>query len=408
MTNRNDTDCPSSPHRLSRVQTILIFCKVIDNFGDIGVAWRLSRGLGRGLAKTIPSAEVVLYVDDWVACARLIPTLPVDHAIYHEEAVTLVNWRADQPLMYLPTRVDWVIETFSCEIPDEVCQRMTQHIVQKTVLPLWLNLDYLSAEAWTESYHLLPSPQPNGVVKYFYYPGFTPTSGGILWDDDERVRQQSFLQDTTAQRALTRQLGLPDRVWQNRDQALWLFLFCYPHAPIAVLCERIMASLSVLNKLTVRVLSPHTPPSDMPHVPDLTWHMIPFVPQTQFDDVLALCDVNCVRGEDSFVRAQLAGKPMLWHIYPQDDDVHHVKLNAFLAQYVSQYQVGMEAESATKVAALWQWWNGVDVPPVADSVEQVTAWLGQAGQMHAQQWQTYLYQQPSLYQRLMNWLLKKC
>jgi uncharacterized repeat protein (TIGR03837 family) len=46
--------------------------------------------------------------------------------------------------------------------------------------------------------------------------------------------------------------------------------------------------------------------------------------------MLWACDLNFVRGEDSLVRALWAGKPFIWHIYPQDDNAHHAKLEAFL------------------------------------------------------------------------------
>ncbi len=57
---------------------------------------------------------------------------------------------------------------------------------------------------------------------------------------------------------------------------------------------------------------------------------LPFLPQHKYDDLLASCDLNFVRGEDSFVRAQLAGRPLVWHIYPQAEDAHLTKLQAFL------------------------------------------------------------------------------
>ena len=46
--------------------------------------------------------------------------------------------------------------------------------------------------------------------------------------------------------------------------------------------------------------------------------------------MLWACDLNLVRGEDSLVRALWAGQPFVWHIYPQHDNAHHAKLDAFL------------------------------------------------------------------------------
>ena len=55
-----------------------------------------------------------------------------------------------------------------------------------------------------------------------------------------------------------------------------------------------------------------------------------FIVQTDYDCLLQAADINLIRGEDSFVQAHWAQKPMLWHIYAQDEDYHLVKLNAWL------------------------------------------------------------------------------
>jgi hypothetical protein len=53
------------------------------------------------------------------------------------------------------------------------------------------------------------------------------------------------------------------------------------------------------------------------------------------------------------VRAQWAARPFVWHIYPQLEDAHLVKLDAFLAHYKN----GMSPEPAAAVDAMWQAWN---------------------------------------------------
>ncbi len=55
--------------------------------------------------------------------------------------------------------------------------------------------------------------------------------------------------------------------------------------------------------------------------------------QSDYDHLLWCCDFNLVRGEDSFLRAQWAARPFLWHIYPQADAAHLEKLTAFLELY---------------------------------------------------------------------------
>jgi uncharacterized repeat protein (TIGR03837 family) len=98
----------------------------------------------------------------------------------------------------------------------------------------------------------------------------------------------------------------------------------------------------------------------------LTVRVLPFVPQAEYDRLLWACDVNIVRGEDSFVRAQWANRPFAWHIYPQDENLHHKKLRAFLLRYcAAQYGGNVEpferftlafngVEQNADWAALWQ------------------------------------------------------
>jgi uncharacterized repeat protein (TIGR03837 family) len=102
-------------------------------------------------------------------------------------------------------------------------------------------------------------------------------------------------------------------------------------------------------------------------------HPLPFLPQSRYDELLWSCDLNFVRGEDSFVRAQWAGKPFVWHIYPQADDAHRVKLDAFLNRITAKVgadettkQQGGRAKDAllavangeTALCNFWHAWNG--------------------------------------------------
>ena len=86
---------------------------------------------------------------------------------------------------------------------------------------------------------------------------------------------------------------------------------------------------------------------------NLTVRTIPFLAQDDYDRLLWSCDVNFVRGEDSWVRAQWAGRPFIWHIYPQDENLHHVKLRAFLQTYAGNL------DSLIKFSLRW---NGADEP----------------------------------------------
>ena len=127
----------------------------------------------------------------------------------------------------------------------------------------------------------------------------------------------------------------------------------------------------------------------------LELRIVPFVPQPDYDELLWACDVNFVRGEDSFVRAQWAARPMAWHIYPQEEDVHHVKLGAFLDIYCA----GLAAAPAAAVREFFRAWNGDG----ALTGELWERWLGFLPELrcHALQWQKKLIKQQDLCSRLV-------
>ena len=82
--------------------------------------------------------------------------------------------------------------------------------------------------------------------------------------------------------------------------------------------------------------------------------VVPFLRQDQYDRLLWACDLNFVRGEDSWVRAQWAGRPFVWHIYPQADDAHRVKLEEFLRRY----EIGLDTKAAEAVNRFWLGFDG--------------------------------------------------
>jgi uncharacterized repeat protein (TIGR03837 family) len=94
----------------------------------------------------------------------------------------------------------------------------------------------------------------------------------------------------------------------------------------------------------------------------LTLRVLPFVPQPDYDRLLWACDINFVRGEDSFVRAQWAARPFVWHIYPQADDAHLPKLDAALAHYAH----ALPAVARAALGRFWHAWNGNGTPDWAD------------------------------------------
>lgn len=323
-----------------------IFCSVVDNFGDIGVTWRLARQL---VAEH--DLDVRLWVDDLPAFARLCPELNVQAAEQLQQGVRVCAW----PTAWLPvTPATVVIEAFACALPAAYVEAMAA-AGQRT---LWLNLEYLSAEDWVPGCHALPSLQSNGVQKFFYFPGFVPQTGGLLREADLLERRRLFQQSPQQRQEFLAGLGVslaPSArlislfAYENSGLPSWLDALAAASSPTHLLVPegRILADLqrwlgvATLGAGSVQVRGA------------LTVQVLAFLPQDDYDRLLWSCDFNAVRGEDSFVRAQWAGRPMLWHIYAQEEGAHWDKLEAFLAVYSDS----LSPEARAALLALWRAWN---------------------------------------------------
>jgi len=290
-----------------------IFCTVIDNHGDLGVCWRLARQLRAA------GQRVRLWVDDasalsWMAPEQaqgLTPEIEVWPWARASDAATLAA---------LAPAAVW-IEAFGCELPETF---VAHGVATHAQPPAWINLEYLSAEAWVARMHGLPSPvlsgPAQGWVKRFVYPGFTPDTGGLLRESDLLARQAQF------DRAAWRQQLAPALAEGGR----LISLFCYEPAGL----PQLLAQLTAQGRDQLLVTPGRALAAVQQALPALgqapQWHALPYTDQNRFDQLLWACDLNLVRGEDSLVRALWAGQPLVWHIYPQDDQAHHAKLEAFL------------------------------------------------------------------------------
>ena len=325
-----------------------IFCTAIDNYGDIGVCWRLARQLAgeHGCA-------VTLWLDDLQAMAHMgagidpawdVQPLPVDGST---GAITLRRWRPDAAADAMPGTAtdtispgDLVIEGFGCRLPEAFLNAMAA----RPVAPVWINLEYLSAEDWVEGCHGLPSQHPRtGLIQRFWFPGFTPGSGGLLREAGLLAARDAFQRDAAAQAAFWAGLGLSDAGRHQRR----ISLFAYENPAISGLLQtladtagdtlllvptgRALADVAAWAGATSRPVA-----GDRLRRGNLDIAVLPFLEHADYDRLLWACDLNAVRGEDSFVRAQWAGRPLLWHIYPQEDRAHEAKLDAWLARVRQQ------------------------------------------------------------------------
>ena len=316
-----------------------LFCRVIDNLGDAGVCWRLCADLAeRG-------ETVRLWIDDASALAWMAPL--------GAPRVTVHDWHTHGASSEASAPGDVVIEAFGCELPAAFITRMAA----RTQPPLWVNLEYLSAETYVERNHRLRSPQSHGpgagLTKWFFYPGFTDRTGGLTRERGLMHRRAAF------------------------DAAHWLggmgiaahpgervvSLFCYAQAAVPALLERLALQPTLLlcaagaaTEQVTCLLGPTLRRGSLRAV------ALPWLTQVEYDHALWASDLNFVRGEDSFVRAQWAGAPFVWQAYPQDGGAQHQKIEAFLARHVQ----AMPAELAGSVTAMWAAWNrnSVTLPAV--------------------------------------------
>lgn len=335
---------------------------MVDNYGDIGVCWRLARQLAGDQGYTVR-----LWVDDLSSFSRLMPELDVRLDGQVLCGVDVRHWSKPFPGA---EPGDVVIEAFACELPEDFVLAMARRVPS----PHWLNLEYLSAEDWVAGCHGLPSPHPRlPLVKHFFFPGFTSGTGGLLRENRLLEIRAAFQSDADAMAAFWSRLGLP----QRRQDELRLSLFSY--ASVATLDllaawqrSRQPVSCLVPEGTAVAALAG----AEFGFSPEaghqfrrgsLTIFILPFLEQEDYDRLLWACDLNFVRGEDSFVRAQWAARPFVWHIYPQQEDAHHAKLNAFLDLYCA----GLESETAAAVRRLWHGWNGVSAP-----IDIAAGWKG--------------------------------
>lgn len=344
-------------HSLMRTQRWDIFCSIVDNFGDAGVAWRLARQLAAEHA-----IGVRLIVDDLQPLARMVAGIDPNLAQQRVAGVEVVTWSGPRGTRTVSLGADTVavVEAFGCGLPDDYLDAM----VRRKPAPRWINLEYLSAEPWIDGCHRLVSRHPRlPLQRYFYFPGFSAGSGGLLRERDLFARRDRFRADAA---------GVQHFRWQTLGvappphDAVLVSMFCYPQAPL----RHLLDAWATAERPVVCLLPEGVAPDQVdawtggtvfgvrsPLVRgQLTLHRIPFTGQDDYDRVLWTCDVNFVRGEDSFVRAQWASHPLIWQAYPQAENAHAAKVAAFLSRYTR----GMALGPATALRDFVDEWNAGD------------------------------------------------
>ncbi|WP_372797706.1 elongation factor P maturation arginine rhamnosyltransferase EarP [Litorivivens sp.] len=370
-----------------------IFCHVIDNFGDIGVSWRLARQLAQEHHQSVQ-----LWVDDLSALTAMEPSLTLTSESQLIHGVQVRYW----PDTWCQQQVaDVVVEAFGCTLPAPYLDLMAT----TTPRVLWLNLEYLSAEDWVEQCHGLTSKVGNRFQKYFFFPGFTDKTGGLLREENLIAQRHQFQSNRREKNAFLNRLGLhlPEDAlcfslfsYENPGLHSWLDALSQAPKRVHLLVPQGRILQDLQRWLGVDALGA----GDSAQRGALDIHILPFLSQDDYDRLLWCCALNIVRGEDSFVRAQWAGSPMLWHIYPQPEDAHQPKLQAFLTLYLQ----GLSADAADALKHFWLAWNtGANL---ADSWARLSPhWSAIQG--NAQRWCNHLARQKNISQQLVTFAEKQ-
>lgn len=285
------------------INSIDIFCEVIDNYGDVGVTYRLAREF-----------------------KRIYPNKKLRFIINQTEELNLIKKSEDietisyEDISIIDSSADLIIESFGCVIPKEYMDKALKN--SKIII----NLEYFSAEDWVDGFHLQESFLGGNLKKYFFIPGLSQKSGGILLDNDFLERNKKVKKN---KEYYLKKFGISGKYDLIGSVFSYEKNFDYFIEDLKKLDKKVL--LLILSEKTQKNFIKYFDNND--NYDKIEIVKLPFFSYDKYEELLALCDFNLVRGEDSFVRTLLLGKPFLWHIYPQEENTHIKKLESFLEKY---------------------------------------------------------------------------
>ncbi len=218
-----------------------------------------------------------------------------------------------------------------------------------------------------------------------FFPGFAAGTGGLLREAGLGARREKFLRDPRKREAFWRDAGFAPPA----PGARLISLFGYENPAAAELLDawasgeqavvaavprsRLRGDVAVYLGIDAGTENATEVSDQVIRRGSLEVRFLPFLAQDRYDELLWAADWNFVRGEDSFVRAQWAERPFVWHAYPQKEGAHVTKLEAFLEMYCR----GLAPELAAPLAALWRGWNAAAPLPAGATAR---AWSALAPQ----------------------------
>lgn len=309
------------------LKTLDIFCEIIDNYGDIGVVYRTAKEL----QKIFPKSKIRAFLnrlDEFKKINSQVLDLPSQN-IDGIEYITF-DYLRDNANELLTAQV--IIEAFGCQIPEEYME------IAYDNSELLINLEYLSAEDWIEDFHLQSSPLGRGKLKkVFFMPGFTEKSGGVITDSNYLERIQRVLEN----KEFYEKKYLSDI--EDRENKIVGTLFSYEKnfTPLLEDLKKLDKDVVILamgekTQDSLRKILKNFSIEDFRNslkYGKIEIRFLNFLNQEEYEELINIVDFNFVRGEDSFIRAVLTGKPYMWHIYCQEEYAHMDKIEGFLDKY---------------------------------------------------------------------------
>jgi hypothetical protein len=310
-----------------------IFCTVVDNYGDAGVCLRLARHYARQGADTTLIIDKPELIDQMMPNWRSEPRLsvqttapdPQDCFKGHSQSGCPTNSGSGLCSGAVESSELTVIEAFQFDAPLDYRLQL-EDLFSAGIQIQRIALDYLATEPWSTSHQGLVSPDldvkrvlaergltvhpvhPLGpaATRKWFAPSFDGLGFPLIHDDfmeanpEQRQQMRVRLGASRADDFLVMAFGYPDAPWDELKQAFKRHGLP-PGFKQAVFWQ--------------------------PRGLELT--------QDEFDIALQACDLNFVRGEDSFVRAHWASAsrwqvPFVWQPYRQDGNAHADKLNGWL------------------------------------------------------------------------------
>lgn len=302
---------------------ITVLCKVVDNFGDIGVVFRLCRALSE-LKKNL---EIRLVVSNLDSFAKISKGIDSTKTFQEFRGWKVFDWN-DNALCkkeFSKNPPEFILECFQCGRPEWLEELLFSPQFNLNVQIV--NVEYLTAESWADDFHLLKSGTRSAKIKKInFMPGFTKKTGGLILDKNFMccLSEKKFALNLVKQNLDKKILS------EDFSDSFKILIFSYPKN-FDFLASAIK-EFSFFKKIIVFVASGAGADSAKISLKKfkVDFVCLPFMQQEVWDAFLSLMDFSFVRGEDSFSRCCLLGNPFIWNIYPQEEEFHIIKLNAFL------------------------------------------------------------------------------